>query len=340
MRKSSFHVIVWTTIALVAATAYVVLRGDRTAVPRARVERVFPGLADRLGDLAWMRLSRGQWKIDFANVAGQWVLVEKGNYPASPARMRRLLVGLSELTLVEPKTRRAELFGRLGLDDPADGNSTLLGLRDRTGGTVAELIVGKVRHDRPGGGASGIYIRKPDGERAWLARGSLDLSGDSILWLDRGIVDIPPARIASVRLTGGDGTAFLLRRDKPHAAFAIVDLPEGMKAKADSGVSEPAAALALLDLDDVKPAVEMDFPMNGVTTVEYATFDGLAIKLRLVEEGGADWVALAASGSGSADAESKSINRRVARWVYAIPAARTKLLRTRLADLIEPAKGS
>ena len=40
------------------------------------------------------------------------------------------------------------------------------------------------------------------------------------------------------------------------------------------------------------------------------------------------------------DAEANAINSRVAAWRYAITPDRAKLLRTRLADLVEPAKGS
>ena len=43
-------------------------------------------------------------------------------------------------------------------------------------------------------------------------------------------------------------------------------------------------------------------------------------------------------GTGAAKAESKALNDRLARWVYAIPAARAKMLRTRLDDLTEPAE--
>jgi len=353
MRKRSFYILLGATVVLVAAAGFAVLAGDRAAAPTARGERVFPGLLDRLDGLAWARLSRGGSKIDFANVAGQWVLVAKGNYPAAPAKIRQLFLGLADLALVEPKTARVELFGRLDLDDPANGKSTLIMLRDRTGNTVAELIVGKVRHGRLGGDADGIYIRKAGDsggaregarerarERAWLARGSLDLPVDTVQWLDRGIVDIPRARIASVTLAGGAGAALVLRRDTPGGEFAIADLPEGTRLRTDAALAELAGALAGLDLDDVRPAPEMDFPEGGIAAAEFVTFDGLAIKLRLIEHQGADWVAVAASGSGAAEAERNAINDRVGRWAYAIPKARARLLRTRLADLTKPAKGS
>ena len=48
----------------------------------------------------------------------------------------------------------------------------------------------------------------------------------------------------------------------------------------------------------------------------------------------------ASSGSGPAEAEAKKIEDKVSHWTYAIPAYKANLLRTKLADLVEPPKGS
>src|SRR5579863_3783513 len=138
MQTRSFLLLVAATLVLVAAAAYALLTGDRAVTPAPQPQLVFPKLAEQLGDLAWMRISRGNAKTDFNLIAGRWTVVEKGNYPAAPGKVRRLLLALAGLTLVEPKTARPELFSRLGLDDPRAGKSTLVGLQDRTGKTVAE----------------------------------------------------------------------------------------------------------------------------------------------------------------------------------------------------------
>ena len=74
---------------------------------------------------------------------------------------------------------------------------------------------------------------------------------------------------------------------------------------------------------------------SGVEAAEVVECD-----LRLFARDNADWLAIAASGKDAAEAEAKAINGRVAAWSYAITPDRAKLLRTRLADLVEPAKGS
>jgi len=81
-------------------------------------------------------------------------------------------------------------------------------------------------------------------------------------------------------------------------------------------------------------------PDSGVATASFATFDGLKIDLRLVSRENGDWIAITASGQDAAEAEAKAINAKVGGWSYAVTPDRAKLLRTRLADLVEPPKGS
>ena len=338
-QQRSFLLLLTATAILVAAAIYALVAGDRSASPVLSGERALPGLAAKLGELAWVRLSHGATKIDFAQIGGHWVVVEKGNYPAAPGKLRQLLLGLADLILIELKTERPELFARLDLDDPANGKSTDVRLNDRTGQTIAELIVGRRRADRLGTGSDAVYIRKPGADRAWLARGSLDVSGEVVDWLDRRILDIPAARIASVKLTG-DGSTLLLSRSEPGDRFAVAGAPPDTKFKGPAVLAEPAGALAALDLADVKPAAEQPVPDSGVVAASFTTFDGLTLDLRLFARDNADWLAIAAAGNDAAEAEAKAINGRVAAWCYAITPDRAKLLRTRFADLVEPAKGS
>jgi hypothetical protein len=348
MQKRNFLWLLGATTLIVGAAILVLAGGERGVSPAAPGTRAFPDLASRLGDLAWVRLTHGPVKADFAAIGGHWALVEKGNYPAVPDKMRRLLLGLADLTLVEPKTERPELFARLDLDDAGNGKSTLVALQDRAGKTIAELVVGKTRRDRLGGGNDGVYVRKPGDNRAWLARGSLDLPGDLagappggiVGWLDRRILDIPASRIAGVTLTGDDGTALVLKRDAPDGKFAVADAPPDSKLKGSAVIAEPAAALAGLDLDDVKPAADLPVPQKGVATAAFTTFDGLTVTLRLLAHDNADWASIEAAGSGAAEPDNQAINAKLAPWSYRVPAGRAKLLRTRLGDLVEPAKGS
>ena len=339
MQKRSCLLLVGATLLLIAAAIYAVGSGDRAVSLPPHGGRALPGLAAKLGDLAWLRLVRGAMTVDFTAIGGGWVVVERANYKAAPQRMRQLLLGLADLTLMEPKTRRPDRLSRLDLDDPKNGRSTLVTLQDRAGKTVGELIVGKSRPDLLGGGNGGVYVRKPGDNQAWLARGSLDLAGGITSWLDRRILDIAPSRIAALTLTAADGVALKLRA-APDGSFTVVGAPAGTRFKDAAALAAPAGALAGFVLADVQPAAQLPVPASGVARAIFTTVDGLTLSLRLFVHDKTDWVAVSAAGQGAAAAQARAIDARLAPWTYAIPAERAQLLRTRLADLVMPAKGS
>ena len=88
-----------------------------------------------------------------------------------PRRCARCSSGLAEAELVEAKTRRADRYALLELEDPAakDAKSRLVRVLDGKGSVLAEVVVGKKRIDAFGVGKSGTYVRKP-ADAADLAR--------------------------------------------------------------------------------------------------------------------------------------------------------------------------
>jgi hypothetical protein len=159
-------------------------------------------------------------------------------------------------------------------------------------------------------------------------------------WLARRIIDIPDNRVAKVVLSQPDGTTLTLSRAKPDAKFALENPPKDAKYKSDTVLGEPAMALETLDLDDVRAKAKLPTPDKGFATASYTTFDGLTVNVTLFQHDKQNWVELTASGAGKAALEAKALDRRVSPWVYAIPGYKAKMIETKLADLIEPPKGS
>jgi len=334
-------------IPLAAATAVLVLlaiaalaTGDRGVSRAAPGVRAFPSLAARLGEVASVSVVRNGSTVTLIREGDSWLVAEKGNYPANAAKISQVVLAMADLELVEPKTQKTDLYSRLQVDDPTKDKSSVVSIKDRSGAVLAEAIVGKKRYDRLGAGNDGVYLRKPGDLQAWLARGSLDPSGDVASWLERRIVDISEKQIAKVILTQADGTKLVIGRSAPDAKFAVENAPADAKLKSENTIAGPAAGLESLDLDDVKPAAELPVPDKDVVTASFTTFDGLTVDVRLIDRDNTNWVALSASGSGSGEMEAKKIDEKVGHWTYAIPAYKANLIKTKLADLLEPAKGS
>jgi hypothetical protein len=340
MHKQGLILLAAATSALVVLAIVAIATGDRGVSRAAPGERALPALAAELGDVASVGVKRSSLSLTFVRDGESWLVAEKGNYPAAAGKVRQIVLAMADLMLVEPKTQRAEFYPRLDVEDPGNGKSTLVTLKDKSGTTLAELIIGKRRYDRLGAGNDGVYVRKPGDAQAWLARGSLEFSDQLSSWLDRRILDIPQKRIAKVTLTQPDGTKLVITRPTADAKFTVEDAPADAKFKSETTTSEPAMALETLDLDDVKPAAEMPVPDKDVVTGSFTTFDGLTVDVRLLDRDDMHWIAVSAAGSGAAETEAKEIADKAARWTYAIPPYKATQLKMKLSDLLEPAKGS
>jgi hypothetical protein len=344
MQQRSLILLMSATVVMVALAVAALATGGGGAGRARADQRALPALAARLGEVASVEVRRTGLDLTFVRHGRDWGVAQKSGYPADAGKIRRIVLALADMTLVEPKTREPSLYPRLEVEDPGanpgTGKSTLVTVKDESGADIARLIVGKRAYDRLGEGTDGVYVRKPGDPQSWLARGSLDFSGDTPNWLARRIIDIPDSRIAKVSLAQPDGTTLTLERSKPDAKFALDNPPKDDKYKSDTVLSEPAMALETLDLDDVRPAAKLAVPDKGVTTASYTTFDGLTVAVKLFPHDNKNWIAFTASGSGKTADEAKKIEGRVGRWVYAIPSYKAKMMRTKLADLLEAPKGS
>ena len=227
MQRRSLVLLIAATFVLVVLAAVALGTGGHGGGHAGVDQRTLPGLAAKLGDVASIEVRRAGLDLTFVRDGNEWLATQKGNYPADAAKIRRVVLALSDMTLVEPKTSKPDLYPRLQVEDPGKGKSTLVTIKDKSGADIAGLIVGKHSYDRLGEGNDGVYVRKPGDAQSWLARGSLDFSDDVPSWLARRIVDIPDSRIGKVILTQPDGTTLTLNRAKPDAKFALENPPKG-----------------------------------------------------------------------------------------------------------------
>jgi hypothetical protein len=337
----------WTLLAVtVVAVAVAVLAVRGSGAPRNDPlvgQAVLPEVVQRLADVGRVTLVHGSAKITLLRHGEHWVVEEKDDYPANDVKVRQALLGLADLSFVEPKTSKTDLYSRLDVEDAdkKDAKSILVTVADEKGSLLGELITGKRRVDQLGGGNDGIYVRKPGATQSWLARGTLDVAGDASQWLDKKLIDLPQAKIKDATLTAADGGTLSFKRDKPEDKFALAaPPPAGKQLKSGDPLDAPAGALGGLELADVKAAKDFEFPKTGVAEARYDSFDGLTITISLVQKDGKDWARIAASGTGDAEKQAANLNARFSPWVYALESYKAKMLQTKLDDVVETPKGS
>ena len=349
MRQRTLIALAIVTVPVLAAALFIPARSGSALKP-AETGPEFPALKDWIGGAAKLTVTGAGGSIvtlsrpapakpgDAGAVpASGWGLADKAGYPVQESVIRPMLAGLAALHTIEARTERPKLYDRLDVEDPAaskDAKSKLIELDNANGASIVKLIVGRRRFAPVGGGADGIYIRKPEDERSWLAEPAFDVPADALGWIDQKIVDIDPDKIKSLTLTPAGGPALVLDRAKPEDKLAIRDLPKDATLRSETPGSDIAGSFRSLDLLDVRPAAGLSTPVSA--TIEVETFDGLDTIVSLYDLPSESWLTVTAKAAGDAAKDADEIVKRTKGWAYKITPSRAKIFESKLADLLTP----
>lgn len=241
-------------------------------------ELLYPELLDRVNQVARVEISADGKTFTLERQNQQWGLKEKGHYPVALDRVRQLLLGLTELRIVEPKTAKPEHYAKLHLQAPdqPEAKSVAIRLLDPEGKTLAELLVGKQSPSRVDPTQSDIYVRKLNADQSWLTRGSLALQREATAWLDKDIADLNRDQIVQVTLTQPDGESLTVVADQEaQNGFRLAEpIPEDKTLESPYLLGSIAATLSRLQLQDVKPAAEVEFAEDQLIRAEFQARDG------------------------------------------------------------------
>ncbi len=264
---------------------------------------MFPGLTAHLADAARIEITHQGTTIDLVRQGEKpkspWGLEQRGMYPVQQAKLRGMLTALTELRLVEPRTTDPALFGRLGLADADQKDSTadLLRVDDRSGKPLATLLVGHRRVRTEGNVPDEVFVRRPGDMQTWLAEGSLQVDADPQLWLDRDIMNIDHARIAGVVVhRGGTELDFAARDGK-----LVLTAPANPPKLEDYKLDDVDRGLELLTFEDVTPDKDAAASKVGapIGTSVFTTTDGLAVHVTVLKGEKDIWARFSATADGA-----------------------------------------
>ena len=184
MKSWPRHVVVLGAITALAVVVAVILsmqQGEVTQVP-FQSPSLAGGLKERLNDIVAIKVQTKDEVLEVTRDQGVWVLPAKGGYPAKMEEVRTALIGLTDLTLIEPKTANPARHETIGLGDPRQGgNGILVTVSDFNSTVVSSIILSDVP---PGGGADRLYVRWPSEAQTYVAKGELDLKRRAADWID------------------------------------------------------------------------------------------------------------------------------------------------------------
>jgi hypothetical protein len=267
-----------------------------------------------------------------------WVIATRNDIPASFAQVNRTVVGLATLETLEPKTARADWLHYLNLDTPPKGSGVLIELYDNKGQALAAVIAGKSEEVGGASEASSLFVRKPDSDQTWLAKGNLEPKSGIADWYDKALINLDRSRIAETSVTPADGPGFTIRRAKPgDPDFRLVNMPAGREAADPGTVDGIGGALTDLTFDDAKPASGFDF--SKATRFVSRTFDGLVIVVRTVKKGQDYWAtvfAQAPPGKPALAKQAGAINGKTTGWAYKLPPEKGQQVTASLESVLKP----
>ncbi len=370
MSLRAFLALALATLIAVAAVIGIHMAQNRGPAAREPGTAMVPELAANLANANRIVMTRGGEKTTIKRTAGSgdtatWVVEEFSDYPSHPLLIRDVLAGLAQIQTLEGKTRRPDLYSKLDVEDPTTATAKSSRLEVFAGDKkLADIIVGRTKSAI--GGQESLYVRRPDEDRAWLAKGKVEMPYNRIGWVNNQVlvVDLPRVEHATLNKPAKGPRVHVFKKSKDERDFTIEGMPADYEVKDIFGAEDVARVIQQLSFEDVRPADKLKIDTAAQPWAEFVTFDGLKIELWLHEAEGKNWVALRASAvpgtaasapagetaeaapaaEAAADggekpidvaAEVKTINERVTPWVYAIPSYENGNLRKTLDDLIQ-----
>jgi len=237
-------------------------------------DRLLPQLRGAINDVTEVSVSRGDGShVTLQRGADGWTVAER-SYRADAGKVRKLLLDLAALEIVEEKTRDPARYAVLGVEDVGAATATGTRIDVKQGnGAIQSVIVGKTSGSRES------YVRVAAAKPSFLARPQVAAEANPSRWLDTALLDLDAARVRAVTLEQAGKPARTLEGATLTAALA--------------------GALKGLALEDLR-ARPLETTGNATTSAvpqraRFVTWEGLAIEVEGREDGGRRWLALTAT---------------------------------------------
>ncbi len=331
-----------TVLLLVGAVVAVISRPAPVEIPKNR-PLVFAGLETKINEVSEIKVETPSRTFTVSRTEAGWGLKELNDFPVIFDRLKTVVVQLSQLRYLEPKTSDPARYDRLNLRDPGakGARSKQVTVLAKGGDVLAKGIVGKKNEDLFGDGRSGTYMRFGDDKKTWLVEGGLDLGDGPSDWTLKTILDIKRGAVKRLEIKSPNGGDVIIHREKADQKdFKFEGIPGGKRQRGQWETNDMAKLLDKLELKDIRLA--KDVPFDGKSYGgRITTFDGLVVKTRAIKDGKKFWVNISADTLPDADEKAKErakdITTALAAYAFEIDEKPGKKLTCEHVNLLEGA---
>jgi hypothetical protein len=266
--------------------------------------RLLPDL--KIADVAEIRLQDAKHRATLTRKENQWIVEERGGYPADFDAISALMVKLIELKVTQSEQVAARLYPRLNLGEPGkgEGAGTVMEFRDAAGKSLARIILGKkvLKKDPvnplPGardGVPAGRYVLPP-GAKDTVVAVSDPLNAaeaDPAKWLKQDFFKAERIRTLAVGPEGG-APQWKVTRNEEWGEWRFAN---GDKLDASAAVTA-TNKLGTMRFADVVADAGSD-PVHPGTVAVAETFDNLTYRVRIAKRTAGDDYQMSFTVSGS-----------------------------------------
>lgn len=214
----------------------------------------------------------------------RWKLKQKSNYVVDFSQVRKLLIELSELTILAKKTKKMENYAKLGVEDVSSTGATSkqVTIYGKDGVELAAIIVGNQKN--LGLGKSTLFVRLIDSPQVWQLEGGVTLASHALGWLDKKITDIAKEKIISVEIAHVDGGNIHITRGENEINFSLLDLADNQTLATGKSLDSIANALSGLQFIDVMNKADFELDSSAVVAAKYSLVSGEILTVSSVEK--------------------------------------------------------
>jgi len=288
MQKNRIKLLAVAAVVLIAA-AYFAVTKEKSEVSNSDAGKLlYPELKAQINDITQIELAQHDEVFHVVKSDSGWQVKEKNDYAADVSKLKQTVLAISDLTTIEPKTKKADRYSVLGVEDvKADSSSSQIRLLNREGKELAGLIVGKQESNSlSGAGVDSVYVRKISDSQSWLVKGQVRLDAKSNQWIDTKLFDVGPKRIQKVILTAPDKQSLTIEKnDRSAQDFNLLAIAKNKTIESTSEVNAIADAISNIIIRDVDVQKSEKAPSfdKDVYHAEFIGFDGLVVDVDTVK---------------------------------------------------------
>jgi hypothetical protein len=314
-RQRFIALIVAALVAISAALYFSTRRNDSREVSGLPL---LPTLASEMNTVTSLSVLKGSPTpvVTVHKQGDQWTVAERANYPADVAKLRKLLLALSDAKIREEKTSDPANYSVIGVEDPTKPGAT---------GTQIELIAKAGKQDVIVGKPveQGNFVRRVGEKSSYIVEPGISLEAEPRYWIDTRLLDISADKIQSIQFKPETGPAYTVRRvsepaPKPDegkkSKFVLEGVPSGRQAADSNALAPSPTTFSNLTDDDVSALGDIDFSKPSAVTLTLS--DGSVITLTGAAVGEKRWIQVAAPKSAVLSAKANGRAFEIASYRY------------------------